>query len=559
MTAKPTAAPDWFDKSSDWCNPILVKEVRQALKSRAFVVTFTLLLLGSWGGAAFGLLVYGQQVEYGRAGQMFFAFYLGVLCLAMLVIVPFGAFRSLLNERDENTYELLSITTLSPGQIVRGKWACALVQGGLFYSAIAPFIAFTSLLQGFDFAQAAYLLVVVFYASAAVSITTLMLGTTVKNRVWQGFMSLAVLGLLAFLFMMSLSMIGSIFYASIPFDDSDFWWVMAFVLVMSASYMFLFYQVAASRLTFEAENRSTGIRATAALQFWMLWIAAGLFYYLSPRATFGEDVLLTLIVLSGLHWMACGLSFAAESDDLSRRVARSIPRQRGLRPFLAALMPGGARGLLFVLLHLMALWLLTATISGINASVAGLRVGGWLVGLFNILTFSHAGWANVPIPLVTAVCAYIALYSGLVAFFQRVGHAVSTAFGPAHARTVIVVLVALGIIGPMGIRASSYMRYNEVSVLDTLFPFWLLGEIFDGNHTTLQLSLVVIAACLAVALNIPAMVRGVAEIMAGPPVANRPQRPPTAGQPVLDRQPALDGQPAPVEIAAGTLAQPTGA
>ena len=40
----------WCEKWGDWCNPILVKETRQALKSRQFVITFSLLLLAalSW-------------------------------------------------------------------------------------------------------------------------------------------------------------------------------------------------------------------------------------------------------------------------------------------------------------------------------------------------------------------------------------------------------------------------------------------------------------------------------------------------------------------------------
>ena len=44
----------WFDQIDDWCermgdrlNPILVKETRQALKSRQFMVTFSVLLFAA--------------------------------------------------------------------------------------------------------------------------------------------------------------------------------------------------------------------------------------------------------------------------------------------------------------------------------------------------------------------------------------------------------------------------------------------------------------------------------------------------------------------------------
>ncbi len=38
----------WAEATSDWINPILVKEVRQALKSWTFMATFLFLLLASW-------------------------------------------------------------------------------------------------------------------------------------------------------------------------------------------------------------------------------------------------------------------------------------------------------------------------------------------------------------------------------------------------------------------------------------------------------------------------------------------------------------------------------
>ena len=33
----------WSDAASDWFNPILVKESRQALQSRQFAITFTMI------------------------------------------------------------------------------------------------------------------------------------------------------------------------------------------------------------------------------------------------------------------------------------------------------------------------------------------------------------------------------------------------------------------------------------------------------------------------------------------------------------------------------------
>lgn len=507
-----STSPDWFDRASDWCNPILVKEVRQALKSRAFVVTFLLLLLGSWMISAFGLLAAGPSVEYGSMGQWFFMFYFGVLCVALGVVVPFGAFRSLLNERDDNTYELLSITSLSPGQIVRGKWACAIVQTLLFYSAIAPFIAFTSLLQGFDFAQAAVLLVAAFYGSLSLSITTLMLSTTATQRVWQGFLSMAVVSALCVLIGMVVSGLSTLMMFPLPLDEPDFWWLVVFGVIMSGTYQWLFYQIAAARLTFESENRSTGIRLTASGQFWLFWAFAA-FYYAYTRRRVDQELVYFLISVSGVHLALVGLAFAAEPDPLSRRVRRTLPRLAAARPFWVPLLPGGSRGYIYLLLHVVALWLLAVVAWALLQTGPGTS---FAEALRRLIVAPRLGWRDPTILFATAVCCYIVIYAGLAACFLRWGQAITPAFQGAHARTVIVILIAAGGIVPISIRIGRFVNYGDVSTGDILFPLWMFLNIFRNVATARQMWVIFAWAVVVVALNIPAMIRAAKTVLAGP-------------------------------------------
>src|SRR5262245_59178078 len=111
------ASSRWMERLSDWANPILVKETRQALTSRQFVVTFMLLLAASWLLSLFIMLMAGAQIEFGSVGTQFFQMYFYVLAFAVLVLIPFGCYRSLLAEREQTTFELLSITSLSPRQV----------------------------------------------------------------------------------------------------------------------------------------------------------------------------------------------------------------------------------------------------------------------------------------------------------------------------------------------------------------------------------------------------------------------------------------------------------
>ena len=53
------------DYVTDRLNPILVKETRQALKSRQFIITFMLLLTVAWLISVFGVVLNGPAIEFG--------------------------------------------------------------------------------------------------------------------------------------------------------------------------------------------------------------------------------------------------------------------------------------------------------------------------------------------------------------------------------------------------------------------------------------------------------------------------------------------------------------
>lgn len=395
----------WIEQASDWANPILIKEIRQSLKSRQFVATFMLLLAASWSVSVFGLLIWADSIDVSSRGRDFFGIFYIVLTFAILIVVPFGAYRSLLTERDENTFDLLSITTLSPRQIVWGKLFSALLQVFIFYSGIAPFIAFSSLLQGFDLAQAAFLLVILMLVSLGFSMTALMLSTLARQKYMQTFMSLVLFGALLFgLFMFLNLTMGLVFSGFVPFDDPDFWWGLGIMLLFAASYFILFQQITTAQLTFVSDNRSTGIRVTCSAQFWLLWLViAGSFWYSGSKL--GHDEIMLAVVLSGIHWTAVGLFVSTEGLFVSRRVRRRLPQNPLLRFFVSPLMPGAGRGFLYVLLHVVGLWCVAGGVS----TLIGSRV-----------------LSNKTIEFTTAVCCYIVIYVGLATALGRWGRALSS-------------------------------------------------------------------------------------------------------------------------------------
>ena len=513
-------AGDWFDRASDWLNPILVKETRQALKSRAFIVSFFLLLLGSWLISVIGLLAAGPAIEYGRTGHFFFVFYFGALCLAVGAVVPYNAFRSLLSEREENTYDLLSITSLSPGQIVRGKWACSLLQALLFYFAIIPFMAFSSLMPGFDFVQSAVLLIFALYSSVALSMVMLMLSTTIKQRTWQGLISLLVLSLLGFVIFVTLSGLSGLIFSELPLAAPWFWWGIGGFLAVTLSYLWLFYQIAVARLTFESENRATNIRLTALAQV-VLLILAGITLVATTGQSLSRDLLQLLFMGVSIHTALVGIAVSPEVDGLSRRVRRGLPRWKLARFLMAPFLPGGSLGYLYTLGFLACIYLSYVIIWLWNEWQFGAAsLGPSDVSFANFLAAVSYGmyWKQVFEPngnmdLATAIVSYIAIYCGLSACFVRWGRNIYSPFSPVHARTLIIIFIALGALVPMGLRAGDYVRYEDSVLADTLFPFWYLMEIGDRGANRAQLLLVFGVALFVLVLNIPSMVRALFDVL----------------------------------------------
>ncbi|MEM9659169.1 MAG: hypothetical protein AAF961_12480 [Planctomycetota bacterium] len=73
---------------ADRANPILVKETRQALKSRQFVVTFLVVLIACWVVTIGGVALIGPQIYYAASGPDMLVAYFCILAFPLAVVVP---------------------------------------------------------------------------------------------------------------------------------------------------------------------------------------------------------------------------------------------------------------------------------------------------------------------------------------------------------------------------------------------------------------------------------------------------------------------------------------
>ena len=165
---------------SDRLSPLVVKEARQLVRGREFLLSFGSSLLVGLTVAAFGAA--SALSGSSTSGRWTFALLMGGLALLGLAVVPLGAFSTLRQERLEQTLDLITLTSLTPRRIVIGKLLAQAVKLMILFAAIAPFIMMSFLLGGIDLATILVSLVVLFMASVWVSAFFLLVSATSQSR-----------------------------------------------------------------------------------------------------------------------------------------------------------------------------------------------------------------------------------------------------------------------------------------------------------------------------------------------------------------------------------------
>lgn len=355
------AVEAWLEKVGDSLNPILVKETRQALKSRQFLITFSLLLVASFGWSVAGSLMQMPAIYYRpSAPQLLVGYYL-ILAVPMLFVVPLAAYRSLAAEIDDGTLELLRVTTLTPMQIVVGKLCSALLQMMLYFVTLIPCVAYAYALRGTDLPTLIALLELVLLAAVQMTVFGLFLAPLSTGRAGQLTALIALVGALT----MAEYVVGIQAIVLILQADPLSPWATIFLsfggVALVATNSYLLMSTAAAVLAPACANRSTKVRVALLVQ--QLVFLGLLAYAVVEIHQPGRFVsipqfpglsLLELVVWIGIadavYWALIGSMMAAESPVLTPRVRRELPRSFVGRAFLTFLMPGPSTGVVLAIL-----------------------------------------------------------------------------------------------------------------------------------------------------------------------------------------------------------------
>ena len=409
-----------LERGGDWLNPILVKEARQALKSRQFVICFGLVLGLGWGWSLLGIAILSPGVHYIPGGAMMLSGYVAILAVPVLVIVPFSAFRSLASEVEDGTFELLSITALNASQIVTGKLGSAAIQLLIYFSALSPCVAFTYLLRGVDIVTIAAVLVYGFLASLLAAGIGLLCATLTRSRIWQGFLSI---GLVLTLFFFGLWLVvGAIFAIAeepIPYQEPGFLLVNVGAGVFYLSVVTMLVLAAASQITFASENRSTRIRVVMLVQQ-LIWTGVMVTWTLMAPYKYWLVVAFTG---AGLYWAVMGSFLVGEEAQLSPRARRRLPQSLLGRVVFTWFNPGSGTGYIYCIANLLALTVVLLFVDEMlrftSVLPAGSSTGSWFALLLLAYLMFYLGLGRV---LVVTLRRFVHV-TQLAAVFLQLGMA----------------------------------------------------------------------------------------------------------------------------------------
>ncbi len=395
----------------DRFNPILVKETRQALKSRQFLITFGLILLFSFGWSLIGTFMQMPMVYYNpSAPTLLWGYYL-LLAVPMLFVVPLAAFRSLAVEVDDGTLELLQVSTLSPTDIVLGKLCSALLQMMLYFVALVPCVSYAYTLRGIDWNSLLVLLILVLLTAIFLTVFGLFMATLPKGRSGQLF---ALIGVVAVLLAAEV-IIGAQAAALLTQNAVLSPWAQLFLsfsgLAIVLCFSWVLLTAAAAELAPVCANRSTKLRiALLVTQF----VIIGLLSYgvLELSKDLRQQNTMTAFDLQWLDavpmvgigvagsWMFIGAMMAVESPTLTPRVRRDFPRSFVGRAMATFFMPGSATGVAFALLAA-AIGLVFAGVAFYHVEQIFSRLGS-RYEIFNRFLFALFGYMCIGLLLIRA-------------------------------------------------------------------------------------------------------------------------------------------------------------
>lgn len=473
-----------LSRLSDRLNPILVREVQQAIKGRVFPLTILVALAVS---VVIATVVAADYLDGDGEGDGRRAFDAGFATLVPLIvfIVPMQAYNSMRTELRGGIVEQLLLTRLGPSQVLWGKLQAAMVQFVLYVSVLSPLLATSYLLRGVDLPTIGVSLVLAFVFCMTATAFTISSAAQAVAPALQGLANLGVAFGLGIGTVALLSAVGSGSYVrQIGWlrRSSAFWPVMSAIGVIACLTTTLSWLSARSFLLHAFENKSTGFRVflftlpPIAFGWMLLFLPSGLWALATVAFLFG-------LLIAGIVF---GLFMVTEQAHMSPRV-RSHAQRRG--SWAAPLLPGRDRGMLCFAVYVLLLYAIGLTC--------------WFTAGF--------GRGRDELHMGLMATAYGFVYLGIGRWIRH--RLPDTTQANSVGRLLVPVVLFLFIVVPVLVDVLLPGRSRGWHVGHIMNPFWTIEHFYRMRWSDAA-PVVIVMLIATVVMQVPTMLRGVAELRA---------------------------------------------
>lgn len=467
--------PGRWSKLGDRINPIVVKELRQAVQSRFVVAALLTLLSIQIVAIGIYLLASGGSLVNFDAGRQVFLMLFAILQVIGSLFVPLYTAVRLAAERSDTNVDLLFITTIKPRSIIAGKMVAAIVLTGLIYSACMPFMAFTYFMRGIDLPSifislVGGMMVVIACAQVAIFVASMSINRALK--VIFGLMTLIVFG---FLFIATMGGVSGVVMRGI--SRSDLWEGLVIFSVIIGFLIGLFYVLSVALIKPVASNRALPVR----LFITGAWLLIGGAALIDGKVEKTHDPVIVWLIMFEILFAVAIFAAVSERDQPGRRVLRTIPESPLKRALSFFFFSGAANGLAWasgmIAVTLAVAWVWVKLFPRHNDVGSLVDSAKWLGGM----------------------CLYIFCYALTGSLLRR---RLLSRIGTELTWLISATLLALGSIVPVLI---GYIVFSDDKPWADNFGVWFVGNPFAwGNkgHRVLYASVGGVWAVLVAAMSL---------------------------------------------------------
>jgi len=334
-------------------NPILVRELRQMVRSR-FIVVMLNLYVGLLTLVCLLVVMFSAMLQEEGTGLALFAYLAGIMGFSSFFVVIL--YTGIVTASERINADLMYASAIKPWQIILGKFFSGLILSLLLFSAVFPFFTLAYLLRGLDFYTFLTTTYLIFLSIHTANSVVIFLASALRTTVQMIFV-----GFLAFfLFFPVVGGIGNILFFLVgPYGPSITWgnpWeYLIHTTLYSLSIIGFFLIAGIVIVSPPSSNRMLPMRL-----FLTLWFLLSFAFILYLKWAYGTmftspDIVNVWCVFHLAMLTAFIVFLASERDAWNFRIRRTIPRISLLRLLVFPFYTGAACGLIWWLGYLGAI------------------------------------------------------------------------------------------------------------------------------------------------------------------------------------------------------------